>query len=103
MIDTDFGFALPYDAPIPYLIRIREYYLALGFKAPYRWAHYSDVPFTQPRLPLARSRVTIVTTAAPYQPGKGEQGPRARYNALPKFYKVYAADSTLDHDERSIL
>jgi hypothetical protein len=35
-------------------------------------------------------RIGIVTTAAPFQPGKGDQGPRAPYNGAPKFFQVYA-------------
>ena len=50
--------------------------------------------------PLSRCRVTIITTAAPYQPGKGDQGPRAPYNALAKFYAVYSGDTAKDHDLR---
>ena len=48
------------DAPIPYLTRIRACYQALGYGAPYEWAHFSEVPFK----PLAQCRVTLVTTAA---------------------------------------
>jgi hypothetical protein len=44
--------------------------------------------------------VTIVTTAAPHQPGKGEQGPGAPYNAQAKFYQVYSGDTGADHDLR---
>ena len=33
------GFTPEDDAPIPYIQRIREYYLALGYGPPYRWAH----------------------------------------------------------------
>jgi len=35
----------------------------------------------------------LITTAAPYQAGRGDQGPGAKYNAAAKFYKVYS-DST---------
>ena len=42
---NEFGFAPAYDAPIPYLQRVREYYQALGYGAPYEWAHYAEVPF----------------------------------------------------------
>ena len=52
------------------------------------------------RRPLAQCRVAIVTTAAPYQPDKGDQGPRAPYNAAAKFYKVYSGDTSIDHDLR---
>jgi D-proline reductase (dithiol) PrdB len=80
------------DIPIPYMQRTRDYYLALGFAA-YRWAHFADVPFTPLRAPLARARLALITTAAPYQPGVGDQGPGAKYNAAAKFYTVYS-DST---------
>jgi len=85
---NEFGFASPELAPIPYLERIRTYYEALGYGAPYQWAHYVDVPFHPLRKPLAQSHVAIITTAAPYQPDKGDQGPRAPYNAAAKFYTV---------------
>src|SRR6202008_4532266 len=75
----EFGFAMPHDAPIPYLQRIRTYYQALGYGAPYEWAHYAEVPFQPLRKPLGQSRITIVTTAAPFQPGKGDQRPGAPY------------------------
>jgi D-proline reductase (dithiol) PrdB len=89
-----------YDAPIPYVQRTRDYYAALGYGAPYVWAHFADVPFTPLRKPLSSCRVTLVTTAAPYQQDKGEQGPGAPYNAAAKFYKVYSGDTSADHDLR---
>jgi hypothetical protein len=97
---NDLGFAAPHDAPIPYLQRIREYYAALGYGAPYQWAHYAQVPFHRLSKPLAQARVAIVTTAAPYQPAKGDQGPAAPYNAAAKFYTVYSGDAAKDHDLR---
>jgi D-proline reductase (dithiol) PrdB len=83
-------FAPDHDVPIPYMQRTRDYYLKLGYGAPYRWAHFDDVPFTPVRTPLAQARVGLITTAAPYQPGAGDQGPGARYNAAAKFYTVYS-------------
>jgi hypothetical protein len=80
--------------------RTREYYLALGYDNPYVWAHHADAPFQPLKKPLARSRVALVTTAAPYQPDKGDQGPGAAYNAAAKFYSVYSGDATVDHDVR---
>ena len=82
--------ASEHDVPIPYMQRTRDYYLALGYSNPYRWAHFAGVPFTPLRAPLAQARVALVTTAAPYQPGAGDQGPGAPYNAAAKFYKVYS-------------
>ncbi len=88
------------EPPIAYMERTRHWYLALGYGNPYRWAHHGDVPFHRLARPLARSTVALVTTAAPYQPGKGPQGPGAPYNAAVKFYRVYSGDSAADHDVR---
>jgi D-proline reductase (dithiol) PrdB len=95
-----YGFAAAHDVPIPYLARIRSYYQALGYGAPYEWAHYAEVPFHPLPKPLSKCRVALVTTAAPYQPGKGDQGPGAPYNANAKFYAVYSGDSAKEHDLR---
>jgi len=97
---SELGFAPPHDAPIPYLQRIREYYVGLGYGAPYAWAHYAHVPFHRLAKPLEQARVALVTTAAPYQPGKGNQGPGAPYNAAAKFFMVYSGDTAEDHDLR---
>ncbi|MDO9284239.1 MAG: glycine/sarcosine/betaine reductase selenoprotein B family protein [Aquabacterium sp.] len=89
-----------HDLPIPYLQRIRDYYQALGYGAPYEWAHFEQVPFQPLKQPLARCRIALITTAAPYRPGQGDQGPGAPYNAGAKFYTVYSGDTSLDHDLR---
>ena len=94
------GFAPDEDAPIPYMARTREYYQAIGYTIPYRWAHFIDAPFQPLRKPLSRSRVTIVTTAAPFDPAKGDQGPGAKYNGGAKFYSVYDGDASKTHDLR---
>jgi hypothetical protein len=79
------------DLPIRYIDRSRAYYLTLGYDNPYRWAHNRNVPFVALSKPLARCRVGLVTTAAPFKPGAGDQGPWARYNADAKFTEVYSA------------
>src|SRR5262245_24499679 len=99
-LGEEFGFAPAHDAPIPYMQRIRDYYVALGYGAPYAWAHYAHVPFQPLGTPLAQARLAIVTTAAPYQPDKGDQGPSAPYNSSAKFYQVYSGDTARDHDLR---
>jgi glycine/sarcosine/betaine reductase selenoprotein B len=98
--DDQPGFAPDDDAPIAYMARTSEYYQAIGYTTPYRWAHYVSAPFQPLRNPLASSRVAIVTTAAPFDPAKGDQGPGARYNSGAKFYSVYDGDSTGAHDLR---
>jgi len=103
MTDEDastFGFAPDYDEPIPYRQRIRTYYQALGYGAPYRWAHYADVPFAKPAKSMSEARIALVTTAAPYKEGAGDQGPGAPYNSAAKFFKVYSGDTSKDHDLR---
>ena len=92
--------AADHDVPIPYMQRTRDYYLTLGYGNPYRWAHYAEVPFAPLTKPLAECRIGLVTTAAPYQPGKGDQGPGAAYNGGAKFYTVYSGDTAIDHDLR---
>ena len=72
-----------------YIDRTTSYYLGLGYDNPYQWAHFENVPFTTPQKPLSEMRVAIVTTAAPFQPDKGDQGPGAAYNAAAKFFEVY--------------
>ena len=96
----EFGFAPAHDAPVPYMARTRDYYAALGYGAPYEWAHYAEVPFQPLGKPLAACRIALITTAAPYQPDKGDQGPGAPYNAAAKFYAVYSGESSRDHDLR---
>jgi D-proline reductase (dithiol) PrdB len=97
---SEFGFAAPYDIPVPYLQRTRTYYEALGYSPPYEWAHYAEVPLKPLEKPLADCNLTLITTAAPYQPCKGDQGPGAPYNAAAKFHSVYSKSTDEDHDLR---
>lgn len=78
------------DLPIPYMARTRAYYQALGYDEPYRWAHFADVPFAPLRKKLRECRIGLVTTAVPYDPARGKQGPGAPYNAAAKFHRAYA-------------
>ncbi len=98
--EYDLGFASDEDVPTRYMQRTRDWYLALGYGNPYRWAHYSEVPFQPLSKPLRESRVALITTASPYRPESGDQSPGAPYNAEAKFYKVYSGDSARDHDVR---
>ena len=41
-----------------------------------------------------------MTTAAPYQAGKGDQGPGAPYNAEAKFHDVYSMNISGNPDVR---
>jgi D-proline reductase (dithiol) PrdB len=94
------AFAAEDDVPIPYMQRTRDYYLALGYDNPYRWAHFVEVPFTPLRAPLGRARVALITTAAPSRPEAGDQGPGAAYNAAAKFYQVYSLSTESQPDLR---
>lgn len=86
--------------PVPYMRRTRDWYLALGFDNPYVWAHNTDIPFTPLKKPVSETKLALITTASPYQPDKGDQGPGAPYNASAKFYEVYSGDVRQDHDLR---
>lgn len=88
------------DLPIDYIKRTAVYYQALGYGAPYQWASFDDVPFATLSKPLEECTIAIVTTAAPYQPDKGDQGPGAPYNANAKFYQTYAMKSHTMPDVR---
>jgi hypothetical protein len=88
------------DAPIAYMQRTREWYLALGYGNPYRYANFADVPFVALRKPLSECVVTLVTTAAPFDPRHGPLGPGAPYNAAAKFFAPYAGATAHDHDLR---
>jgi hypothetical protein len=98
--NRNLGFAPEHDQPVRYMQRTREWYLALGYDNPYVWAHYIDVPFQPLRKPLSECCITVVTTAAPYQPDKGPQGPGAPYNSAAKFYQVYSGATAEEHDLR---
>jgi len=50
---------------VSYIDRTREFYAALSYDRPYRWAHYDDVPFAPLPKPLVACRVAAVTTASP--------------------------------------
>jgi hypothetical protein len=92
--------AIDDQAPIRYIERTRAWYAALGYGAPYQYAHFEDVPFARLQGPLAACRVALLTTAAPFQPDKGDQGSGAPYNAAAKFYAVYSGETAQDHDLR---
>ena len=85
---------MPPNSPIPYLQRVKSYYLALGYGAPYVWATFDEVPFQPLCKPLDQATIGIVTTANLYQPGKGNQGPGAAYNGQAKFYQVYTQSTS---------
>ncbi|MGY4479690.1 hypothetical protein ACVILL_007104 [Bradyrhizobium sp. USDA 3364] len=76
--DDQTGFAPDDDAPIGYMKRTRDYYAAIGYTTPYRWAHYTSAPFQPLKKPLNQSRIAIITTAGairsrPRRPGSGRE------------------------------
>jgi D-proline reductase (dithiol) PrdB len=75
---------------VDYIERTRAHYLMEGFGNPYRWSFFDEVPFTPMAKPARESRIALITTAAPFRPEKGDQGPRAPYNNDAKFQEVYA-------------
>jgi hypothetical protein len=71
LLDDQLGFAPDYDSPIPYMQRTRDYYAAIGYTTPYRWAHYVDAPF-QPLKPqssmICGFRISAMTASTPRRP-----------------------------------
>ena len=49
---------------VSYIDKSREYYLAHGYRNPYRWAHHEDAPFAPLAKPLSKCRVALITTAS---------------------------------------
>jgi len=90
----------PLTEPIRYMRRTREWYLGLGYPTPYVWAFNPDAPFVRLQKPLSEATVGLITTAAPYQPDKGPQGPGAPYSAAAKFYEVYSDTTERDPELR---
>ena len=98
--EEGFGFAPEHDAPIPYM---RGYAIIIRRSAMARRIAGRITPRCRSRRsnkPLAESRIGLITTAAPYQPDKGDQGPGAPYNGAAKFYTVYSGETDRDHDLR---
>lgn len=86
----------PLHAAHPRVLHRHRLHHAVPLGAPQR----RPLSSTKLAKPLAQSRIAIITTAAPYQPDKGDQGPGAAYNGSAKFYQVYDGDTAIDHDLR---
>ena len=87
--DARLGFAPDYDAPIPYMQRTRDYYLAIGYTTPYRWAHYVDAPFIPLRKPLAEPRDHLSPRRR--RPSReGRPGPRRKIQRRRQVLPVYS-------------
>jgi len=89
------------DEPIRYIQRTRDWYLALGYGNPYRWAHFADVPFQRLAKPLSASTLALVTTAFPARAGDGPLQRRPTFDASAKFFRVYSGETDRDHDLRN--
>lgn len=50
---------------VPYIVRTRGYYRALGYQKDYVWSHYDEVPFAPLHKPLGELCIGLVTTAHP--------------------------------------
>lgn len=89
-----------WDQPVRYIDKTHAWYDALGYGNPYRYAQHHDAPFTRLAKPLAETRVALLTTAAPFQPNKGDQSASAPTNGAAKFYRPYILPSDGAHDLR---
>ena len=77
-LDALLGFAPDTDSPIPYMRRTREYYAAIGYTTPYRWAHYLTAPFTPLSKPLRDSKNRDRHDGGALPAGQGRPGAGAR-------------------------
>jgi hypothetical protein len=50
---------------VSYIDRTRELYQAQGYKQPYQWAYFDEVPFAPLPRALSGCRLTLITTASP--------------------------------------
>src|SRR5207253_10422310 len=57
-------------------------------------------PIRVRRNPFPNRLLALITTASPFDPAKGNQGPGAAYNGGAKFYSVYDGDTSKPHDLR---
>ena len=48
---------------VRYIDKTRDYYLREGYDKPYRWAHFEDAPFAALKMPLADSRLALISTS----------------------------------------
>jgi len=55
---------------VSYIDKSREYYRALGYGNPYRWAYHQDAPFQPLEKPLAECRIGLITTSSLIAPGE---------------------------------
>ena len=76
------------DDYVRYIDRTREYYLAEGYKTPYKWAHFDDIPFARLTKPLNQCRVGLATTSDIAM--LNEHGERARNDTATMVSNVYS-------------
>lgn len=58
---------------VKYIDKTRAYYSSQGYKDPYRWATFEDVPFTRLPKPLSECTVALVSTSDVAIRSKGEE------------------------------
>jgi len=73
---------------VRYIDRTREYYLAEGYKTPYKWAHFEDIPFARLEKPLDKCRIGLVTTSDIAV--RTESGERESHDAAALVGNVYS-------------
>ncbi len=76
------------DDYVRYIDRTREYYLAEGYKTPYKWAHFEDIPFARLEKPLAQCRLGLATTSDIAM--LNESGERERHDGATLTGNVYS-------------
>lgn len=85
---------------VRYIDKSRNYYAAVGYDEPYRWAANDDAPFAPLAKPLAESRIGVVTTSALFDDAGEPVLPKRSFavatSPLPD--KMFTDDLSWDHD-----
>ena len=83
-----------------YIDKSREYYAASGYPMPYKWVHFTDVPFTPLPKPLSECRIGLVTTAFPMSAAGADRAPKEPYAmpTSPAPERLYTQDLFWDKD-----
>ena len=87
---------------VPYMLRTRNYYRAMGYQKDFSWPSFDDTPLRPLAVPLADSRITIISTAGPKHWAVESQDQRSVWSAdtqaLPEaFFTEVAWDKESTH------
>lgn len=85
---------------VSYIDKSRNYYAAVGYDQPYRWATNDDAPFAPLAKPLSESRIGVITTTAPFADDGGPVLPKRSFamDTSPLPEAMFTNDLSWDKD-----